>query len=124
MMNNESYSHKEDIKKRMLSIADDIDTIYYTLEKELREEIIESKNKQEIETKEANKVFNKLNREICLKILKKKLPIRVRLFNKIECMGFGVTEYNNIETWFCLNENYSTRYQIELRLSEINKYLG
>jgi hypothetical protein len=50
--------------------------------------------------------------------------MRVRLFNKIECMGYGVTQNNNIETWFCLNENYSTRYQIELRLSEINKYLG
>lgn len=122
-MNKESYSHKEDIKKRMLSIKDDIDDMYYTLEKELREEILESKNKKEIETKEANEVFKKLDYEICNKILKKKLPIRVRVFNNFKCMGFGVTQYNNIEINFCLNDKYSIRYKIQLGLPEINEYL-
>jgi Skp family chaperone for outer membrane proteins len=122
-MNKNSHMHKNEIKDKLISIKDDIDDMYYTLEKELREEIIQGKNKKEIETKEANEVFKKLNREICSKILKNKLPMRVKLFNKIECMGFGVTQYNNIEISFCLNENYSTRYQIELRLSEINKNL-
>lgn len=122
-MNKESYSHKEDIKKRILSIANDIDNMYYTLENELREEIIEGKDRKVIETKEANEAFDKLDREICYKILKKTLPVRVNLFNKIECMGYGVTQYNNIEIWFCLNEDYRTKYQIELSVSEINKYL-
>jgi hypothetical protein len=46
-MNKESYNHKEDIKNRILSIKDDIDDMYYTLEKELRKEIIQGKNKKE-----------------------------------------------------------------------------
>jgi hypothetical protein len=122
-MNKNSYYYKNKIKENLQAFTCDIDSMYYALENELRSEIIKNQEEKENNHKEADEMFKRLSHTICNKILKKKLPLMVRLFNKYKCMGFGVTLSNNIQISFVLNNNYSIRYEITSGLSEIEKYL-
>lgn len=122
-MDKNSNQYKNELKEKLIDIANNIDDVYYTLEKELHTEITKKQEKKEIMTKGANDLFDKLNYTICDKILKKKLPLRVRLFNNIKCMGYAVTQRNQIEIEFAFNDRFGTRFCIELGLQEIYKYV-
>jgi hypothetical protein len=122
-MNKDSYYYKNEIKEKLQSFTYDIDEMYYNLENKLRSEIIQNQENKEVQHKEADEMFKKLNYTICNKILKYKLPWKVRLFNNYKCMGYGVTPSNSINISFVLNNNYSIRYEITIGLAEVEKYL-
>jgi hypothetical protein len=122
-MTNDSYCYKNEIREKLQSIAYDIDDMYYALEDKLRAEIIENKEKREVSIKEANEIFKNMNDDICIKIIKDKLPWRVKLFNIVKYSGRGVTLGNRIEIGFTLNDNHSNRYSITVDLSDIKRYL-
>lgn len=122
-MNKNSSQYKNELKEKLIDIANNIDDVYYTLEKELHAEITKKQEKKEIMTKGANDIFDKLSYTICDKILKKKLPLRVRLFNNIKCTGYAVTPRNQIEIEFAFNDRFGTRFRIELGLQEIYEFV-
>lgn len=122
-MNGKSYQYKNEIKEKLSVISNTIDDMYYTLEGELRSEIKKKQDKKETLHKEADEMFEKLDYTICNRILKSKLPLRVKLFNNIECMGYGVTPDNQIEIEFAFNDRFGERYHIELGLQEMKEYI-
>jgi hypothetical protein len=119
-----SYYYKNEIKEKLKAITYDIDGMYNMLEDKLRDEIIQRQEEREASLKEANEIFKKMNDDICIKIIKDRLPWRVKLFNIVKYSGRGVTLSNRIEIGFTLNDNHSNRYSITVDLSDIKKYLG
>ena len=122
-MKYDSYYYKNEIKEKLKAITYDIDGMYNMLEEKLRNEITQRQEEKEGLHKEADEMFEKLNYTICDKILKKKLPLRVRLFNNIKCMGYAVTPRNQIEIEFAFNDRFGTRFCIELGLLEVEYYV-
>jgi hypothetical protein len=122
-MKYDSYYYKNEIKEKLKAITYEIDGMYNTLEDKLRNEIVQKQEEKQALHKEADEMFERLNYTICDKILKKKLPLRVRLFNNIKCMGFAVTPRNQIELEFTFNDRFGTRFRIELGLEEIHEYI-
>jgi hypothetical protein len=118
-----SYYYKNEIKEKLKAITYDIDGMYNMLEDKLRDEIIQRQEEREASLKEANEIFKKMNDDICIKIIKDRLPWRVKLLNIIKYSGRGVTLSNRIEMGFTLNDNHSNRYSITVDLSDIEKYL-
>lgn len=72
--------------------------------------------------KETNEIFYKLTHELCVELIKKKLPLRVRLFNKIEWSGHGVKDNGLIGIWFKFN-NSNNAFEYVFRIEEIKDYL-
>lgn len=122
-MKYDSYYYKNAIKEKLKAITYDIDGMYNILEDKLRTEIIGNKERRDISLKEANEIFKKMSDDICLKIIKDRLPWRVKLFNIVKYSGHGVTLSNKIEIGFTLNDNHSNRYSITVDLSDIETYL-
>lgn len=118
-----SYYYKNEIKEKLKAITYDIDGMYNMLEDKLRNEIVQRQEEREVSVKEANEIFKKMNDDICIKIIKDKLPWRVKLFNIVKYSGRGVTLSNKIEIGFTLNDNHSNRYSITVDLYDIERYL-
>ncbi len=82
-----------------------------------------SREYKEIVKEKLREVVSKLSLEICDKILRKKLPLRVRLLNKVECMGYGSTGVGQVMIYFNLNNDINS-YQYIISSQEINKLLA
>jgi tRNA G26 N,N-dimethylase Trm1 len=110
------------VKDSLESIINEIDDMYYSLNNELSEEINTNKSKQEKIEKETNDIFYKLDHDICMKLIKKKLPLRVKLFNKIEWAGHGVSGNGFIRICFKFNNSHDA-FEYIFKVEEINEYL-
>lgn len=78
--------------------------------------------------KKAEEVFDRLDRNICAKIIKMKLPFFLKLFYKVNCHGFSMNCDSQIEICFELNNNSDCRLykrysvnEIEFLLNKLNK---
>lgn len=118
-----SQDFKNQLTEKVQGILYDIDEMYDNMHIELSKEIHNKKEKQEKDMIVINKIFDKLNNEICLELVKKRLPLMVKLFNKVECRGKGVLSPNQIEIYFFFNENRSNTFQCILNIEDIKEYL-
>jgi hypothetical protein len=110
------------VQKSLSNIKDEIDDIYYSLRSELTEEIIADKIKQEKINKETNDIYDKLTKEICVKLVKKKLPLSVKLFNNIKWAGQGVKGNGLILICFNFNNSFNS-FEYVYTIEEIKEYL-
>ena len=113
-----SHELLNEIKDRLANICDELDTVYANRNKELKSEILDCKAKKSEISKQAKELYNELSFEICEDIIKKSLPLRVRLFNKIHCNGYGITVNNTIEMRYYYNSNMDMIHSLELVVSK------
>ena len=110
------------VKGSLETIINEIDDMYYSLNSELSNEIIANKIKREKIEKETKDIYDKLTDETCMKLIKKKLPMRVRLFNNIKWGGQGIKGNGLILICFHFNESSNT-FEYVFRIEEIKDYL-
>lgn len=93
------------------------------IKEDSKREILHKEKRVEIDrlTKE---VYRHLNHDVMLKLAKSRLPLRVKLFNKIEVTGFGQKENSSIYADCIFNEKYNQSFSIIFTASEINKKLN
>ena len=106
MINISSYKTLNQIKTQLKDITYSLDDIYSSLYSELRKEILKQKEKTQVENEETKKMYNFLDVDLCTKIVKKELPLRVKLFNKIQCNGFGINSPGYIKIYSTINNDF------------------
>lgn len=104
-------------------ITESIDDIYYATRDELEEDILHRKEKIEKADKETNDIYNVLTEKTCIKLIKKKLPLRIRLFNKISWQGQGIKGSGLILICFAFNEKFDQCFEYVFRTEEVKKIL-
>lgn len=113
-MNSEDYKNK--IKDSLEEILENLDDNYYCMETELRKEILDKKEKEVKINEEIKHIYSMLSNEMCIKLIKKILPLKVRLFNKIRWSGTGITGIDSITIWFCFGDwGYSFSHPFNLK---------
>lgn len=111
-----SEEYKDQLKDTLEQLIETLDDTYYTMRNELEDEILQRKEHNEKIDRETNMIFNKLTTDICEKLIKTKLPFRVRLFNKISWCGHGVESMGRIRIHFCFNnDNNCFRYSFSTK---------
>ena len=112
----------KNIIRNNLEIAlNSLDGMYISIKDEIKKEILEEKeytNQANIETLE---VYNKLNFDICKKLVKKELPLRIKLLNKINVYGYRLEKTNYISIFFSFNNKDC--FTLELHISDIEKFI-
>jgi len=93
------------------------------MREELENETLGEKSKREEIKQETDDLYNLLNFEVCTKIIKNKLPWRVKLFNRIECHGFGLKSLEKIMIYFTLNNDYHNGFKCMLTTEEIRRFM-
>lgn len=88
MIKSKIYFNK--INKQFIDIMNNFSNMYFNLKAELEDEILGEKKKFEETNEETKRIYDKLNTELCTKIIRKKLPWKVKLFNKINCFSYGI----------------------------------
>lgn len=104
-----SEEHKNKLKETLKDIIDTLDNTYYKMETELRKEILQHKENIDKINKETNELYSKLSYKTCEKIIKSQLPLRIKLFNKVECTGFGIKGNGLIEIYSTFNNSFPFR---------------
>jgi hypothetical protein len=117
-----SYQSKNKLKGILESTAQNIDEIYFLLKEELESETLQRKEKIEKTDEETSRVFNMLNAENCVKLIKHKLPFRVKLINKIIWAGHGTYGSGKIKISFNFNNSHEI-FDYEFYISEIKEIL-
>jgi hypothetical protein len=124
----DSQKHKQEIKNALEDLVDNIDNMYFILRNELEEEILQRKEKIEKIDEDTNKIYELLlqgNQGNVLKLIRKSLPVRIRLFNKISIGAYGVFKPGQYFVDFYFNHNpyYSfQRFFVVGEVKEILKY--
>ena len=122
-MSNTSLGYKNQLQKLLSNASDGVDNIYYSLKSELQDEILGEKVKREQVDKETKELYDLLNKYICEKIIRKKLPWKIRLLNKVNYRGMGIKSSGLIMISFCFNENYSNSFERTFSIEEIKKLM-
>lgn len=122
-MLDKSYKQIKQLEKELEVFKNKLENVYWSCKDELQQEIIKNDKQIKIDTKEANELWKELDYNKCTYIIKKILPFKIRLFNKITCCGYGVTRNNRIEIEFYFNNNISNVYTKTLYVSEIKSKL-
>lgn len=111
------------LKDTLSSTLESLEVMYYSLQDEIRAEIINKKEIREKEDEETKEIYHQLSYELCQKIIHDSLPLRVRLFNKIICRGYGIRGIGLIHMYFQFNDYGSSYYTYEIDISKIKKYI-
>jgi Ser-tRNA(Ala) deacylase AlaX len=127
-MNSNEYKIQIKNKLQLLDdelkdIKDNIDDYYNHTYAEVRKEILNKKEKSVKTQEETKSICNQLDFDICTQLIKKILPLRVKLFNKIHCCGFGVHNANSIQVVFYFNDNDNNMYYYNFYLPQIKVLL-
>lgn len=120
-MNSEDYRNK--IQHSLEEISENLAHDYYCMETELRKEILNKKGNIEKINKETNDIYNILSDEICIKLIKKRLPLRVKIFNKINWCGKEITGNGLITIWFCFNGKFGYPFSYKFYIEDIEQLL-
>jgi len=123
MMKPTSQDYKEALAKLLSDANNVLDNIYDSMREELENETLGEKSKREEIKQETNDLYNLLNFEVCTRIIKNKLPWRVKLFNRIECHGFGLKSSEKIMIYFTLNRDYHNGFECLLTTEEIRRFM-
>lgn len=120
-MKSEEYKNK--LKETLKDMIRTLDNTYYSMGTELRKEILQYKENSVKIDKETNELYNILTKEKCEKLIKNKLSLRVKLFNKVDSHGKSIESTGWIRINFCLNDgdNY---FSYDFNVSEIKELLN
>ena len=113
---------KKDLKNKLNLISNDFDELYYSIRRELEQEILNRKEKIEKIKLETNEVYDELTIEKCIDLIKSRLPLRVKLFNKVKYGGKGIPSNDHILIGFYLNNSYNC-FEYTFTISEIKRIL-
>lgn len=89
----------------------------------LIEQVKAKKQNAPAEFKEAEKVYDQLDKGLCLKIVKSYLPKPVSLFNKIEITGKEISSPHWFSISYCFNNQYSKRLSIDVPVTTVEEML-
>lgn len=90
------------------------------MKRELKHEIL-NKEKKDIEVSEKIKeIYQQLDYEKCNKLIKSKLPIRIKLFNKVKCIGYSIHRQGSIEVRFVFNDNLDNIFSYVFSISDFD----
>jgi glycerophosphoryl diester phosphodiesterase len=121
-----SEKHKNRLKGILESTAQNIDEIYYLLKEELEEEILQRKEKIEKRDEETSRIYDLLlsgNEANAIKLIKSKLPLRIKLFNKVKWRGHGVYKSGEYIVWFNFNNDISDDFAKTFTIREVKEIL-
>lgn len=108
------------IKEEIIRLVDELE---YSLVKEIH------KNKEEKESllKESleftNLIYDKITYENAEKVIKSKLPLTIKLFNKIHCIGYRISSPGWIKLDFQFNRNMKDIVSLNVTSKEISDIL-
>jgi len=122
-MSNTSLDYKNQLQELLSSASGGVDDLYYSLKTELQNEILGEKVKREKIDKETKELYDLLNKNVCEKIIRKKLPWKIRWFNKVNYRGMGIKSSGLIMISFCFNENYSNSFECTFSIEEIKNLM-
>jgi len=100
--------------------------MYNQIKNELEKEILEEKQQSEQASKETHDVYDKLsfdfnnNGNICKRLIKNRLPWRIKLLNKIKIYGFTIERTNYISIFASFNN--MDLFMMEFHISNIREY--
>jgi len=118
-----SQEYKDQLEAILSNASDTLDDIYYSMREELEKEIIGEKAKREKIDQETKDIYDLLDTVICEKIIRKRLPWRIRWFNKITYRGMGIKSSGFVMIAFCFNENYSNSFERVFTIGEIKQLM-
>lgn len=118
-----SLDYKNQLKQMLSDTSQAVDDLYHSIRNELENEILGAKQTREDIDKETNELYDSLDDEKCVKIIKNKMPWRIKLFNKIECHGRGIKGNGRIMIYFTLNNDIHNGFECVLSTEEIKKLL-
>lgn len=118
-----SLDYKNQLQELLSVTSLAVNDLYDSLKIELENEILGVKVKGERADQETNDFFNLLNYDICTKIIKKKLPLRIRLFTKVTCHGYGVRDSGRIMIAFSFNDLHNN-FEYNVSIKEIRRLMN
>lgn len=113
---------RNEFKNKLLSASNDFDKLYYSIRNELEAEILNRKEKIAKIEAETNEIYGLLTIEKCISLIKRKLPLRVKLFNKIKYGGKAISSNKHILIGFFLNNSYNC-FEYTFTVNEIKEFL-
>lgn len=117
-----SYKKYKELEKELEEFKCKLEGMYFSLCDEIKEEYkIDNRNKLKI-SKELDEVYGQLNYSLALSILLKKIPLRVKLLNKISVCGYGQTSNDTIKIDFTFSSFDGNVFSKEFSINEIKKY--
>jgi len=119
-----SQDYKEKLLETLQLAITDVNSTYYYMREELENEILARKETAEQINEEVISTYFKLNEKVCIKLIKIRLPLRIKLINKIKYRGHGVYKNNKIIIYFSFNSNMYSSFQFVFELCEIKGLLG
>lgn len=87
-----SQKKMNDLQHELYQFSNKVEDMYYTMRRELMDEII-AKEKDHIKEKnELYDIYNQLTEEDRIHFIKKKLPWHMTIFRKINCYSYGLQD--------------------------------
>lgn len=118
-----SEEYRDRAMKRLENVANDVGDIYYSIRSELEKEILNRKETIDKTDAEIKSIYAMLSDEKCITLIKKKLPLRVKLFNKILWSGTAIKRSDMITVYFSFNDSNYNYFQYEFNAREIKELL-
>lgn len=106
------------------NIKDQLEDMYIHVYHEAKEEVTQKQEKSIRIQKRTLKLYNKLDFDLCTKLIRKILPLRVKLFNKIHCSGFRIYEEDTIQVAFYFNDKREYIYYYNFASYQIKTLLN
>ena len=116
-----SLDYKNELKENLEKIIDDADNMYWIMKEEIEKEVFMIKEIKEEISKETDEVYESLTYELTEKLIRERLPLKVRLFNKITCVGTRISSTSSIMTYFIFNDNSNHTFQYEFSINQIKR---
>lgn len=114
-----SMSKIQDISQILMKVSESLEEVYHEIRYDIREEIMKDIEVRNTINKKLNIIYDQLTFEKCEKLVKRGLPWRIRLVNKVKCMGKTIDE-NRIVITFVFNNDYLNRMRKDLTLNELD----
>jgi hypothetical protein len=113
-----SEEYKNELQEKLEELIETLDYTYYSMKRELSKEIQSVADVKKQSNILADKIYDSLDFDLCTKLVKSKLPLRIKLLNKITCNGKSLhDEYITINYYF--NEDVSFKWSYDFYIDEI-----
>ena len=114
----------DDLIDNVKSIKDQLEDVYINVYREAREEVAQKQEEYVRESEETKRIYNQLDFDICSKLIRKILPLRVKLFNKIYCCRINIKNGNMIQVAFYFNDKNEYIYYYNFASYQIKALLN
>ena len=121
MFNSNSYAKIQELKNSLMDFENKLESIYFDIQKDVELEHIKKSKKDEEISKRSKILWKILNDEMKNKLFKSSLPIKIKLFNKININGSAMRNDGILIIYFSFGN--SRDFKIEYTLSEIEAFI-